>query len=516
MRPRAWPLVWALVAVTLCLRADLWDRALGADNRLYFYMAERVAAGVPPHVSAPDVKNQLATVAAGASIAVGRSVGLDDVRSGRLAALATLVAGVCAVGLLVFELGGSVVAAGVGAVSTLASGALVEHTAIGFNPKVLLFALIAWTNLLIARSRFGAAGVAAAAAMLCWQPAVAVCVAAVVAALVQAPRGRRTLRVALGGIAAVALYEAYFAWHGALLPQLFQAGVLPLGSVHETVDLREGLSFVAFCERRGLDRFGVPAAAFALFVVGCTRSWLRRSKPAGSSDAITAAAAAPALVAVIVGGLLSVAFTFYDHQAEPDRFLLSAYFATALGMVVDRGMRLVRSLSGPSNVLRIEGALVALLLLLVARTSGTGKQSESALERQYELGRIVRLYADGYGGVWAFGCSHLLGLAHMTNYHPLGYLWDDLEAYVKEEPFAPVVDGQLPGVILAGRRIPGRDLLVREYTEVSVPALRAERVRLYVRKSARIESQDVRDVGPRRLPRSGSGAPATKPTRRDR
>ncbi len=493
MKRRVLVLAWAAITVALCLRADLWSRPLAADNRLYFYMAERAAAGVVPHVSAPDVKNQLGTLVSAASIVVGRGVGLDDVRAGRIVSVAALVAGVCAVGLVIPELGGSAAAAGVAAVATLAFGALIDHTAIGFNPKIPMFALIAWTHLLIARGRFGFAGVAAAGALLCWQPAVAVCFSAIAAALVQAPRRRRILHLALGGIGAVTLYEAYFAWHGALLPQLFQAYLLPLGSVHDVVDLGEGLSFIAYCEERGLDRFGIPAAAFALFVV--ERCWwlCRRSTVGAGSETIVAPGAVPAVVALLVGGLLCVAFTVYDHQGEPDRFLLSVYFAIALGMLAERTLRWIETLGGWPQARRIEGALAVLLLIFATRTARPGEQGEGGLERQFERARIIRLYGEAYGSVWAFGCSHLLGLAHMTNYHPLGYIWDDLEVYLDADRFTPEVGGRLPDVILAGRRVPGRGFLQSEYSVVPVPALAEEHVRLYVRKDARVEAPGAKD-----------------------
>ncbi|MFN2377191.1 MAG: hypothetical protein ABR538_11685, partial [Candidatus Binatia bacterium] len=89
--------VWALAAAAFFWRLDALERPLRADNQLYFFMAERAASGVPPHVSHVDSKNQLGVLVTAAAIAGGRAVGADDVVASRVVSIAAAAAAVALV-----------------------------------------------------------------------------------------------------------------------------------------------------------------------------------------------------------------------------------------------------------------------------------------------------------------------------------------------------------------------------------------------------------------------------------
>jgi hypothetical protein len=215
------------------------------------------------------------------------------------------------------------------------------------------------------------------------------------------------------------------------------------------------------------------------------------------------AASAPVLV-LVATGLLTALFSAYDHQAEPDRFLLCAPFAIAIGLAVDRIVRLVRTHVDESAALQLQGAFALMLLLLSPRREFVRGRPESVLDSQIETGKIVSVIADAYGSVWSYGCFHLMGLAHLTNHHPLDHIWDDLRPYVDEATFLPIARGRLPDVILFCRKLPGPARLRDAYTPLDLPL--GESAHVLVRKSA-IVADAATAARPRQV-----GPPSSAPT----
>lgn len=476
----------AVVPVAFALRGGLVDRPLSMDNRLYFFIAERAASGVPPHVSTPDVKTQLSSLLDAAWIRAGRTVGIDDVHAGRIGAMVVLVAGIWGTGLAVFEMGATPAASFLGALSVLAFSGLAGHATVGFNPKILLFTTMAWTQWFVARGRFFGAGAAAAAATLCWQPAAAVALGVAAGALADRRRWKALAGTVAGGLVVTLAYEAWFAWHGVLAAQLFQSWVLPTGSMHDDVDWMRGVRFVLFGERHGIDRYGAAAACFALLPVAVLL------RAAGLPIPVPGRQPAPAsaMVSLIVTGGLTCAFTAYEFQAEPDRFLLCATFAVAIGLVIDRLVAGTAALAGPGSAFRMQGALAALLLMAGLRGGETRWQRHGTLADQRTAGSIVAMLAESRGSVWAYGCSHLLGLAHLDNHHPLDRFWDDLRRVVDEDEFTPYARGRLPDVILRCRRLPGHERILAQYVSLPLPGLATEKVHVFVR--ARDDGASIR------------------------
>jgi len=467
----------ALLTTASALRSGLWDRPLSMDNRLYFHLAERAASGVAPHVSVTDVKSQLSTLADAASISVGRAVGLHDVRAGRLGVLALLILGVWGVGCSVLAMGASGGAAMVAALSVLASSNLLGHAVVGFNPKILLFTFLAWGPWFLARGHFAWGGAAATAATLCWQPAAVACMAAALGALASANRIRALAATIAGGVVVFALYESYFAWHGVVAAQLFQTWALPLGSVHEAPNWVRGASFVIFGSPFGIDRFGIPGISFVLFALGSL------ARLAGVGEPASARMPAPAVVLIVVAGSVMCWFTAYEHQAEPDRFLLVAYFSIAFGLVVDSVQRYLRRHAWEHSSYQLEGALMVFLLFFVPRLEFEVSSPAKRIDGQVEAASIVAMNAEAHGGLWAYGCYHLMGLANLDNHHPLALFWDDLRRYVDETTFEPLAHGRLPNAILRCRGLPGDPDLLKKYTQIPLPGL-AERAQLFVKTSA--------------------------------
>src|SRR5262245_17270267 len=100
---RALPALFFVVALPICALGYRVTRTpIAIDNQTFFYMAERAASGVPPHVSVINHKQALAHLLSAAAIAAGRHFGIDDVYAARtlsIAVGATTVAGTCALAL---------------------------------------------------------------------------------------------------------------------------------------------------------------------------------------------------------------------------------------------------------------------------------------------------------------------------------------------------------------------------------------------------------------------------------
>src|SRR5262245_35580044 len=75
-----------LAAITLlqCWRYEPLSRPITVDDQVYFYISERAAAGVPPHVSLVDHKHQLTALLSAAAMSAGRPLGIDDVIAARV------------------------------------------------------------------------------------------------------------------------------------------------------------------------------------------------------------------------------------------------------------------------------------------------------------------------------------------------------------------------------------------------------------------------------------------------
>ena len=111
-----------------------YDRAVLADDQLYFYVAERVASGVPPHLSLVDHKHQLAAMVSGAAIAVGRPFGADDVLAGRMPSIVFAAAVAPLLCILGEALTGSFVAGLMAAICSLTFRMFYIEAATGFRP----------------------------------------------------------------------------------------------------------------------------------------------------------------------------------------------------------------------------------------------------------------------------------------------------------------------------------------------------------------------------------------------
>ena len=238
---------WSLIAVAVCFLYGPGELAFVGDNRGQFYIAERVASGVPPHISSISGKSSLSFLISGAGIFVGRATGLPDYWSVRLVSILVLAASVGLCWMVTYRLlreegqnesADSRSAAHLAALAMISFHGYLYQGAMGARPKIFLVFFIFLTLLAVIAKRPFWTGVGGALAFLCWQPALLVLAASLVPLMLLRRRLRSLQLWAVGTVLTLLLYEAYFVYHGAWREQLFQSLVFAgkyMGPEHTSV-----------------------------------------------------------------------------------------------------------------------------------------------------------------------------------------------------------------------------------------------------------------------------------------
>jgi hypothetical protein len=491
--------VLVALALWLCRLYEPFDRAITIDNQLYIYVAERVAAGVPPHVSLVDHKHALSAMLSGWAMWVGRAVGIDDVHSARILSMgmaATLPAALWAVAL---QLTGRTIVAHIAAFVALTFDDFFAQSAMGVRPQLFMAVFMAYSFAALGARRHAIAGGAAIASFLCWQPALLVFASSCVAIALERSSLRALVRYVAGGLVVLLLYEAYFWHHGALAEQLFQSYRMPsdLGG-YKYEPLSKGILFVLRDGRWGAGWWVVVPAVYlaglALLVAEPLvrwRSFWARLRSNALPGALTATS------------VLALAFTLIDHQAYPDRFFLQPFIALANGLafglpiawLCDRGGRTGR-LGRPERVGQVvSAAIFAAGSLLVATNNVTWYPAERVitLAKQRELANRAAALRRQYGPVWAIGCPHVLALKRTENFDSIGIVIDPkvrhyMASMGGDDGYRPR-NGSMPVVMLTSRGGEGIAFpwLRREYWPVRDEEFKAHGINTWLRKECLVD-----------------------------
>lgn len=522
------------LTVFVCVRAyGAREMPILVDNQHYFYIAERAASGVPPHVSAFDPKHHLSSLIAAAAMRVGRLVGWSDVVASRGASIAMVGIAAGLAWATTRRMSHSPLAAHLAVVTTLGLGEFLYHGVMSGQPKVFLVAFMLATLHALARRGWFLAGVWSAAAFLCWQPGLVMLGGALLAAVVSGPRFRRwselfsrarrtqVVRVLCGGLLLVVAYEGYFLLNGALREQVFQAYTFPARYMADRAGgfqgwqaswerLRQSWTF-----RFGMHEAGVLSMLTLAGVLiglicaplGCRRRhpanglrgkpptspwrrYLRRLAPSAGLAAFYRRQ--PAWVAFGVCGLAALAFTFRNHQGGPDLFFILPFVIVGFPIGVVAGLRGL--FPGRAAALVY---VTALALALVQVRHGRarhefymadllGSRVKFSLDDQLALAGEVREWRDAGRTVFATGCAHLLAFNDMANFVPYSLLFKTMEGYLTREgaSFYLERDGELPDIILLSREPFNHFLewLPQHYRRIKVRRFRAQYITVWVQK----------------------------------
>jgi hypothetical protein len=464
-------------------------KGLSFDNQVYYYIADQVADGVPPHVSLVEHKHQLPTLMSGFAMRAARAFGGDELLAMRVVSIAMAGVMTASTAWVAAELAG--LGAGlIAACAMLALPGMYSQAAMGVRPQVFMAAFMMLSLVAFGRRRRFAAGVAATCAFLCWTPAALVGVALVIAALFGRDRWRAIVGLAAGAITAILVYESYYVWYGALAEQVRQsylmAGELSHYSYPKLADS------LAFFTRFGIgwrqDSSIVLSSLFlvSLAVVPLAVLALRKR-------ALDAAGSIPAWPATIVCAYFTTALTLLTHEGYPDMFFCEPLIAVGAGVVLGGAASL---LARVSRIRLVEVAAVAACVVwlgvLYQHRRTVFPTGGIHIADQRELAKQLDIIADDYGTVWAVGCPHLLAFSHRQNFLPFGLLIDlKVREYMLKgaspATYLPLRDGRLPGAILASRG--GLRVVLpwlnREYRRVDNKSFAAQGIQVWLRRPPR-------------------------------
>ena len=459
----------AVAAVYLILSAGVaaWiygprTQPLRLDNQHYFYIAERAASGVPPHVSNFDPKHQAGPLFSALGMVVGRWVGLNDVHSARLVSLAAYGASIGAAWLLAATLLNSPLAGHLAAAALWSASLYSWHASIGSRPKVFLALFLLATLLAVARRRAFWAGALGAVCYLCWQPGLVGLAAGGIAFLIVPDRKRNLAWLACGAVAPLFAYEAYFLLHGwsAVREQWFQTFAFPAEYMSHQKGGFPGLapaaSRLAATWLRSYAAITPIAIGFLLASVAAPVYALLASR-----RVLRIVRDQPAWLSAWTAGVVTLAFTYYDHQGPPDLFFVLPIVVVGFATVVALTLRFVfRGRAAPAAY-----ALAAAVFAWASYQGYRDTRPLRAIDRgvgftladQFALAGKVAQMARGQT-VFAVRCTHLMGMARLENHVNYGFIFPGLQEYLKEQGkpgFDPVRDGRWPDVILEDRLNPG-------------------------------------------------------------
>ncbi len=421
----------------------------------------------------------------------------------------------------------TVAASLVGAAAIFSIYGFFAEASTGFQPKVYMVVFLFAAHLACAQRRYLLTGLAGACAFLCWQPAGLILASCGLALLLDRRTSWRSLFVTVGGaLLAFALYETYFALAGGLREQLQQEWLLAFGAPHKDKGVAEAVWFFVTEAQAFRDRpNGLPSAFLAVTAL----VWLGSlARPRRTFEALRER---PGLVAFWVAAHIASAFTLYDHQAHPDMLLVQPYFAVACGIgaswlfaVLGRvGAGAVRdgaALAGSEQVAvpgrgRAGAVLIGVLTigfvgigLNDARSDvGRAMGGRFGLDAQRAMGRLVSMYYDHRGSVWALGSVHLLALNRRDNWTNVGNVGHET-SQLDMKTYRPLRGDKMPEIIISGRGLrPGASgWLSAEYVDITPVPLAAARIRVFSRRS-----DDQPGFARGTAPKAAPGPKPTKP-----
>jgi hypothetical protein len=473
----------ALLLLLYSLNVGIREIPLLGDNQMYFFISERVASGHPPYTSQFDPKNALSVMLWGLAIWIGRVFGLSDVMSARALSLLIIGASTGSIWLVAYRLTGSRKAALLSALAVFSFPGYLSLSSMGCRPKslVILFALLS-INFTSRRKPFWA-GFFASLGFLCWQPALLILAALLIALFLGERRWRDVSRAVMGAILPVVLYESYFVLTGTLSRQIEQAVLYPARYMSSEfsgylLSLRE----LAIMWVKGFGVLNILPLAFAW---GFIKIWADALRRKGGFGDFTQKDRTFLFFALALHGTL--VFTYYAHQGYPDYYFAFPFIAIVSGWALARFVDGVSRIAGDRAVR--PAVLVLSVALLVPSLIWTFSQRFSfRLSDQYRLAEDVGRFLEEGKTVYCMGCTHLLAFDHSDNWLVHGYFADTVDRYLSDQSkggiFEPTRNGEWPEIVLLSHYGPAgvRKWLSNRYVEITTEPFLRQNIHVYALK----------------------------------
>jgi len=476
-----------VLAATLCWWRDLTALPLLLDNQHYFYIAERAASGVAPHVSHFDPKHALSMLVTAAAIVVGRAFDVSDLMSARAVSVCAAGAAVALTWLVARLLTGRRLPAHLAALAMLTFHRYFFMAAVGARPKVFMVPLELAAVLAVAGGRWFWAGVFSSLAFLCWQPAIIFIAAAGLVILTRTERWPALAAFAAAVLGVNVIYEAYFVYHGALAEQLEQSYFFP--SVYMQSSFPPDLDIMIRRTRMIFGLRGSLAPGFVVRIaalVGIVAFWA--GCVVRPRRAPRFAVEQPGWLYVMICVHAAWLLTVSNYQGYPDEFIVLPLLALLAGVTLAVPCEL--SPRAAPAWLRPAISLVLVLVLVTAIGKGLPRDKGSdRLRGQYRLADRVAEFLDSGLSVYASGCTHLLAFNHADNFVRYGFYFRGFDRYMRDQGFRnghPFRNGELPDVILGSRTRFRRDhgWLGKHYDNRTPLAFDRQGISVWRRRSA--------------------------------
>jgi len=413
-----------------------YDGVLNRDLGVFTYGGEHVARGVPPYVGIFNSVGPLADAVPGLAIWLGHFAGADPILSARL--FFTVLSALCCSLLCVLarDTFGSRAAGFVAPAVFLTDECFLDLASDGPREKTTMVLFVLGCLILLGRRRWAPAGACAALATLTWQPALAVAVAGVAAAVLldeQDTRRRILLRFTVGGAVPSLATFCYFLGAGALTRALSGFIVVNVRYTEQPSALTDpGTTWQMLWLAYHWTLPPVIAGLAALLVLGV------RAVPFARRP--TVSPVARRLVLTASGALVGTGWTLLAINGGPDLFVLLPFAALGIaGVVVLLLGRLPRraALAGAAAVVTVSVA--------VAGVMSVTSRDDRLLAQRADIAAVLGTQPSS-ATVVALSAPQVLALSGRTSPVPYQIFSGTMERYL-----AGTYPGGMPG-FMAGLR----------------------------------------------------------------
>lgn len=417
----------SLVAVLVFLVSAIvfsqygWKGLLVRDDAIFLYSGQQIARGIPPYVSAFDVKGPLSPLISGFGASVAKLLNFDDVLAVRITFFMISCLAVVMLYLLGYTLFESRRAGVLAAFIFIGFWCFGRFAMSGPRPKTPMVLFEILSLLLTARRKWFWAGICGSLAFLTWQPTVIYPLVTIFLAITQSERGRGRAR------------NVIYAGSGALIPVIIVSlYFLYKGGFYEFVDVTI-LFNMRYLERipssplehivrpiravyTGYATMMIPIILGILMV--CIMYMWRIKLHEGSIPSLISK---DRFAALLISFPAPILWSVLDFQDCPDFYVFLPYVAIGFGWLLCLALDQIAAKDIGLTVQK-----TYFLLLCVALVGSAAvyyrRTAENGLVKQYQWAQNVECLLGEDGKFVSIGLPEILVLLHMTNPNPYVYI----------------------------------------------------------------------------------------------
>jgi hypothetical protein len=362
--------------------------SLTRDLGVYSYAGQQVADGVPPYLGILNRAGPLAHVLPGTGVMIARLGGFDDVVTMRVLFMLIATASVCVIYLLGRDLFRSKPAGLVTACSLLVFHGFIQYASDGPREKTPMTLFIVCALWAMTRQRWFTTGVFVSLATLCLQtafPSTFAAVALGAVLLIPDNRLRALGRIALGGLAPVAVLTVWFALAGSLRASIDAFYVINQRyTVADPVTHKLDVVWPDLSTAYGVTLWLLLGGMAALVLCSFAAAWWRARE--GSPAVVL-------LPAMTLGMLVGLAWTLKDYDSWADLFCVLPFSAVGVAAALTLVARhLPRSAAQvPMSAFSVAALVLALTFSISTRedTLGVQRRDVDAVLAQLPKGATI-------------------------------------------------------------------------------------------------------------------------------